>query len=324
MKKLKLLFCVHRYAPYPGGSEIYVQAMAEESLKRGHNVSVLSGEHKGDYNGITVTSDANILLQPWDLIIVHGGDVHVQNFVLSHAKQIPNKILYMIVLPSTSQVCLQALQDSSFIGCSTEQDWEHCKKYNVLDKAVKVRHGIQLDNCIGNNGFRSKYNISTDKKLFLSCGGYWPNKAMKELAELFESTNLSDSILVTTGYDNRMNLMPSQTKNVLPLLLNDRSDVLSAIKEADCVLMHSYQEGFGLVLLEAMVNKTPWIARNIAGAKELKNYGMTYNTDLELSNLLRIFFRHEITIDKGYYYAIDNHLIQNTVDDIENVIDRSK
>lgn len=315
---MKLLYVVHRYAPFPGGSEIYVQSMAEESLRRGHDVTVLSGEHKGDYRGIKVTSDGNVLSQPWDLIIVHGGDVSVQNWVLSNAKNIQSKMLYMIVLPSHSPICLQALQDCAYIGCSTEQDWDHCKKYNVLNKAVKIRHGITLDNCIGIKGFKQKHNIT--KKMFLSCGGYWPNKAMKELAHVFEEARVNDSILVTTGYDNRMNLMPKQSENVLPLLIDDRSEVLSAIADADCLIMHSWQEGFGLVLLEAMVNNTPWIARQIAGAKELKDYGQTYTDDLQLKQLLWVFNRPVESLIRARDYALNNHLISNTVDDIEILI----
>ena len=317
---MKLLFVVHRYSPFPGGSEIYVQSMAEESLKRGHKVAVLTGEHKGDLNNVHVTSDPSIFNQGWDLVVVHGGDVSVQNWVLSQATEIQKymKILYLIVLPSHSQVCINALKDCAYIGCSTVQDWEHCEKYNVLNKAVKIRHGIKLENCVGISGFKQKYNIN--KRMFLSCGGYWPNKAMIELSKIFEESKLNDSILVTTGYDNRMNLMPQRTENVLPLLIDDRTEVLSAIKDADCLIMHSYQEGFGLVLLEATINKTPWIAREIAGAKELKKYGQTYQTDDQLYNLLNTFNRNSTVIDNSYEYVLKNHLIQHTIDDIETLI----
>mgnify|MGYP003339163216 CR=1 FL=1 len=317
MSKLKLLFCVHRYAPFPGGSEIYVQNMAEESLRRGHTVVVFAGEHQGDYNGVTVTNDANILLQQWDLIIVHGGDVNVQNFVLSNASRIPSPILYLLILPSTSNVCLQALRDCAYIGSSTNQDWDHCKKYGVENKAVKVRHGIALDQSIGLSGFKEKYNIQGT--MFLSCGGYWPNKAMKELVHVFKSVNPKNATLVTTGYDNRMNLMPGDSDNVKNIILNDRADVLSAIKDADCYIMHSYQEGFGLVLLEAMVNKTPWISRKIAGAELMRDYGHTYTDDIQLVHELLAFSRDCFSIERGYEYAMNNHLIQHTVDDIETV-----
>ena len=44
----KILYVVHRYAPYPGGSENYVRDMAEETVSRGHDVTELACEHKGD------------------------------------------------------------------------------------------------------------------------------------------------------------------------------------------------------------------------------------------------------------------------------------
>ena len=139
----KICFVVHRYAPFPGGSEYYVQQMAEECVQRHHDVTVLAGEHKGHLNGVRLTSDANDLLNK-DLIVVHGGDVNVQNFVLTNAKQINSPILYMLIKPSESNICLQALQDVKFIGCSAPEDWEHVKKFGVESKSHKVIHGVLL------------------------------------------------------------------------------------------------------------------------------------------------------------------------------------
>ena len=316
---MNLLFVVHRYG-YPGGSEIYVQGMAEESMRRGHTVAVFAGEHTGDIAGVQVSNDPAILGKRWDLVIVHGGDVAIQNFVLSNATRIPSPILYLLVLPSTSPVCLQALKDCDFIGCSTEQDWSHCRTYGVVYKAVEVKHGITWQDCVGKAGFKAKHGING--KMFLSCGGYWPNKAMRELANVFEICNPKNSVLVTTGYDNRMDLMPAESKLVKPLLIADRSEVLSAIHDADCLLMHSHQEGFGLVLLEAMLNQTPWIARNIAGANLMNDYGQTYETDGELIYRIRTFDRNEFDIKAAYDYVCATHLISNTVNDIESVLTR--
>ena len=130
---MKLCFVVHRYAPFPGGSEYYVQQMAEEALSRGHDVTVLAGEHKGDLNGVKVTSEVSSLINK-DLVIVHGGDVHVQNYVLSMAKNINSPILYLIIKPSDSPVCLQALKDVKYIGCSSLEDWNHVQKWKVNNK----------------------------------------------------------------------------------------------------------------------------------------------------------------------------------------------
>jgi len=317
---MKLLFVVHRYG-YPGGSEIYTQSMAEECLRRGHAVAVFAGEHRGDMNGVVVSNNPNILMQPWDLIIVHGGDVSVQDFVLSNATVIASPVLWLLVLPSQSAVCLQALQDCDWLGCSTAQDWDHCALHGVGHKAVRIRHGVTAGDCLGRPGFKARHGINT--RMFLSCGGYWPNKAMQELARLWTITRMPNAVLVTTGYDNRMNLMPEPSAAVLPLLLDDRSDVLSAMSEADCVIMHSYTEGFGLVLLEAMLNRTPWIARRIAGAALLQDYGKTYQTNGEFAYLLKKWDTLDFPVAAAYDHVMANHLIANTVDDILAVIEKT-
>ena len=311
----KILYVVHRYAPYPGGSENYVRDMAEETLARGHEVWVLAGRHQGDLNGVRVTNDISVIEQKWDLIVVHGCDAGIQDDVLNRAEEIKSPLLYMVILPSTSAAAMSGIKYSNFIGCSTVEDWRHVDRLRVRDRAVQVSHGIDENISIGKPGFREKYGINT-KYMFLSCGGYWPNKAMRELSELFEKLAMPDATLVLTGYDNHRGLMPLETANVKPFLIDDRDDVLSAISEADLYILHSFKEGFGLVLLESMLNKTPWVARNIAGAETMKDYGMIYNEDHELQSLLRSFMRNDKQIERAYDYITKNHLIKNTVDDI--------
>ena len=316
----KICFIVHRYAPYPGGSEYYVQQMAEECVQRHLDVTVLTAEHQGDLNGVRVTSDTQVLRYQ-DLIVVHGGDVSVQNYVLSISKHLKAPVLYMIIKPSSSQVCVQGMKDVDFIGCSTPEDWEHAARFGHTEKARKVIHGISPTDCIGEKGlFKEKYGIPKDKRMFLSCGGYWPNKRMIELTLAFERANIPDAVLVTTGYDNRFHLMPTARGNIIPLMVEDPKDVKNAIADADCYLMNSNEEGFGLVILESMINKTPWIARNIAGAKLLAEHGQVYETETELEVLLKNFKRDDKRVENAYRYVIHNHLIKNTVDDILNVI----
>lgn len=316
---MRFLFVVHRYIPYPGGSEYYTAAMAEEALSRGHEVAVLAGEHQGNQNGVRVSNMADMLLEKWDLIVVHGGDVGVQNFVLQNAKQIQSPILYMLILPSNSPICVQALQDCAALGWSTLDDINHLRRHGVEKKAVRVRHGIKHEDSLGKLGFKAKHGIKG--RMFLSCGGYWPNKKMKELADLFVQANVADAVLVTTGYDNRMQLMPEAVPSkVIPLLIDDKAEVLSAIREADCYVMHSNQEGFGLVILESMLNRTPWISRHIAGPALLKKFGKTYNRDQELVTMLRNFDPFEFNLDDAEEHVLNNHLIRHTVDDIEQAV----
>jgi glycosyltransferase involved in cell wall biosynthesis len=312
----RILYVVHRYAPYPGGSENYVRDMAEETLSRGHEVCVFTGEHKGDWNGVRVTDLISVLNEKWDLIVIHGGDVGVQDFVLRHAKDIDSPILFMLIVPSMSQTYLNAIQDVKYVGCSTIEDWDYVNDRGVVEKSVQISHGIDPKISTGTKGFREKYGIAT-KYMILSCGGYWPNKAMRELVEAFDKVGRDDITLVLTGYDNRHGIKPEDSKNVKALMIDDRDEVLSAIADADLYIMHSHKEGFGLVLLESMLNKTPWASRNIAGAKLLKEFGFTYDNDDELVTYLKDFNGVPNTqIEDAYSIVVINHLIKNTVDDI--------
>jgi len=315
----KLCFVVHRYAPFPGGSESYVQSMAEECLARGHDVTVMAAVHRGDLNGVKVTSRRTILLEPFDLIIVHSANVNIQEKVLAMVNIIKNPMLFLIIDPIESSIGVQALNHVKYIGCSSEHDWDFVRKWNVENKSHKVIHGISPKDSIGTKGlFKDKFNIPKNKRMFLSCGGYWPNKRMYELSIAFLQANLDDAILVLTGYDNTSNLMPESSENVITLMLEDTKDVKNAIADADCYIMNSSSEGFGLVILEAMINKTPWIARHIAGAKLLSKYGTVYDTEEELTEILKVWRNHNV--DAAYEYVMKHHLIQNTIDDIESIL----
>ena len=319
----RILYVVHRYAPFPGGSENYVRDMAEETLSRGHEVCVFTGEHKGNWNGVRVTDSVNALNEKWDLIVVHGGDVGVQDFVLRYASVIESPILFMLILPSESQTYLKAIEECKFIGCSTTDDWNYVIEKNVVRKSKEIRHGIDPKISTGLPGFREKYGIKT-QYMFLSCGGYWPNKAMKELVDTFNKLGRDDVTLVLTGYDNRFDIKPEESEFVKPLMIEDRADVMSAIMETDLYIMHSHKEGFGLVLLEAMLNKTPWAARKIAGARVLKDFGFTYEHDEDLLQYMKEFldagYVTDEKIDHAYEFVTLNHTIKNTVDDILKLI----
>ena len=320
-KPRRFLYVVHRYAPFPGGSENYVKDMAEETMLRGHSVAVFAGEHMGDHHGIRVSSEPSILTEPWDLIIVHGGDVGIQNFVLRNADKLGGPVLYLLILPSNSVECVSALHRVSYIGCSTLADWRHVDAYKAQSRAVRVRHGVNLDGSLGIPGFRKAHNITT-RYMFLSSGGYWPNKAFGELVEVFKRNHRQDATLVLTGYDNRHGIMPADSEFVRSFLLEDRTEMLSALMDADLYILNSTSEGFGLVLLESMINMTPWAARNIAGAELMRDYGFTYNTKDELSTFLHSFTGAGGASDhllQAQRYVISMHLIKHTVDDILRV-----
>ena len=321
---MKICFAVHAYVPHSkGGSEYYVQWMAEECVKRGHEVSVFT-QFPADplkpvtsymHNGVRVMKEM-ISLYSQDLIVVHGSmnsNNYAQDFVLNRSRGLTAPVLYQIILPVETPISLQAIMTVQYIGCSTPEDWAHVKKHNVEQRAHYIRHGISPADCTGTPGQfdREKYGIPRDKKMIVSCGGYWRHKRMHELSEIFKSADLKDTVPE-----------PDEHNRVIALYLPKPQEVKDLIADADLYVMHSEQEGFGLTVLEAMLNRTPWIGNNIAGAKLLKEFGHTYETDEELFNLLKTNDTLEDKTAAAYNYVMDHHLISHTVDDILKLVNK--
>ncbi len=315
---MRICFVVHRYAPYPGGSEVYVRNLAEESLRRGHETWVLTDVHKGDLDGVRVTSDDAVLDSGFDLIVVHGGNMGAQSRVLERAGALRSPVLYMLVSHVDQGFVNAGMRDAAFLGWSTPADMERIRSAGGEARAVQVRHGIELSGSTGKPGFREKFGIAPQRRMFLSCGGYWAHKRMKPLARLFERLD-TEALLVTTGYHKPFWSMPRRSAKVLPLLLDDRADVISAISEANCYIMHSEHEGFGLVLLEAMANGTPWLSFDTGGASLMREYGEVYREDAELERLISQFSRDDARVTRAREYVLANHLVSHSVDDIEAV-----
>ena len=309
---MKICYVAHRYYPYPGGTEYYVQNMAEETLSQGHDVTVLASQHKGDQNGVRVTNDVQILIkEKFDLIVVHGSGVGMQDTVLVNARQIPSPIMFMIVRPEESRQIFPAMENADYIACSTPTDWRFVKKYRQDHKAVQVNHSISKNDVAE---LPNKYIGSLFDPYCISVGGFWSHKGHKELSEGWTV----DKRLFMTGYNNDRNWVPDvrEKSNQYLLFIEDKEAVLRNIRDAELLILNSQYEGFGLVLLEAMLNDTPWASTPVAGAEVLKDHGFVYNSLPELMEY----------VEKGEYikgdkqFVIDNHLTDTTVKQILDVI----
>jgi len=282
MPTKRLLFVVHRYYPYPGGSEYNVKRLAEAAVAKGHSVTVLTDVHQGDQNGVIVTSDRRIAIeQLWDMIIVHGC-CPTQDFIHANADIISKKspIYYLIVQPTDSAISQQGMKYAKWIGCGTTFDIDHVVKYGHLDKVRPFRYGIDLT-MLGTEGFRVDAGITTPY-MFLSAGGFWAHKGMDELVEAFKQANRPDVTLVLLGYDTQHHQPPVSEGNVVSFLCGDQQMVMNALLESDLYIMNSTSEGYGLMILEAMYHGVPWLARDIAAAYDLANRGKVYTMFDEL------------------------------------------
>lgn len=318
MRPAKILFVVHRYAPYPGGSETNTKNMAEEMLRRGYDVTVLAAMNQGDLNGVKVTGNHDVLVDQWDLIIVHGGDVISQNIAHANFHLIKSPVLYLIIKPSESDICMQGLRNHKYLGYGTSFDLDLIKKYGFESKARQVRYGLPIEDTVFTKD--ETFLPFGGKRYFISIGGFAGHKQMRPLAEAFNKADIPDTLLLLLGYDGGD--VPEGTDKVVSFVGAPKNAVMTLVANAQALIMNSSEEGFGLVLIEAMMNKTPWFARDIAGAHDMRKYGTIYNSEEELMEHLRNFDREpiEVQIDAAYTYAMQNHTIASCVDDIERII----
>lgn len=312
-----LLFVVHRYAPFPGGSEYNVQRLAEDALTRGFDVTILSDTHKGDLNGVKVTHDRSIAFLPWDMIIVHGSCT-TQDFIHVHSEEI-NKIspiYYLIVQPSNNPIALNGMRNAKWLGYGTSFDLEHIKNHGFETKARKFNYGINIKSH-GQDGFRKLAGITT-KNMILSAGGFWPHKRMNELADAFREANPDDTTLVLLGYDTIHGHPPTQSEFVKCFEIEDASIVYDAMWESDLYVLNSEIEGYGLVLLESMFNFCPWAAKPIAAGYDLgaMNLGAMFSNYNELVHLLKTYKPDHKIKTRGFLHVFKNHMIEHSLNNI--------
>ena len=287
----KLLYVVHRYAPYPGGSEMNTQRYAEASVALGHDVTVFAQTHKGDYNGVKLTSNPNCLSEKWDMIIVHG-DGPAQNIV--HFGVVNGPVMYLLIKPFVNSTLDFGLARAKWIGCATsfDADFVERKGYGAKKHFIKYPIPIVEPNPAARLNLYEHYGlqIPPNRKIILSCGGFWSHKGFKELASVFSSTPLLHSSLILTGYDMvGYDKSLNDISHVQQILLQDTQLVRDVMSLADYYIMNSSDEGYGLVLLEAMQYGLNWASRPVGGAPDLakRGFGKIFNTPDELSTLLR-------------------------------------
>lgn len=312
----RILFVVHRFYPYPGGSEAFVHWMARECVKRGHFVTVLTDVHKGDVDGIRVTDDRGVVREPQDLVIVHGADCSTQDFV--HTQKLNVPVLYQVIQPSSSQKAMMGGLNADFLGCSTSADWCWASDHGWISKAVRIPHGVPTS-VIGQSGFKAEYGIKG--RMFMSAGGFWKHKGMKELVEAFKLASPEDATLCLFGYA-KSEEAPEESENVKVFAGLESWEIRAALSEADLYIMNSSIEGFGLVLLEAMLNGVEWFSKPVGGARDIDcSAGTVYETTEQLVSLLRIFERSETRSFEARRWVLTNRLITHTVDYIEKLLE---
>ena len=309
---MKILFVVHRTYPYNGGSEYNIKLISEALSKEGYDVYVITDVSDGNYGEVKILNDRNVLFSDrFDWVIIHGNDMPIQDYALLNINKIKAKTLYWIIKPSNSNSAINGFKYANIIGWGTSYDYNHLCKYNCMNNARYIRYSSDVDNSIGNK---------TDKtfKYYCSSGGFGRHKGFDELVDVFLESNLENTKLILTGYiGDKPNY---KNENIIVKSIDNRKEYLDILTNADLYIMNSFDEGFGLVLLDAMINKVPWISRNIAGATDMSKYGKVYTSKNELKSLLLSHVNDYEVIENAYQYVMKERNMTNMVKDFKIIL----
>ena len=144
-------------------------------------------------------------------------------------------------------------------------------------KVLTFPNGILHRELPGIGNFREKYNIPADKKIILCISRIDYQKNQKILLEIIKRS--SDTHLLLIGpitaqwyleeiQKEAENLKINERLTVIPGLPPDSIELLQAMKSAECFILPSRHEPFGIVALEAMDAGIPLIASSVGGLKD--------------------------------------------------------
>lgn len=122
-----------------------------------------------------------------------------------------------------------------------------------------------------NYNFKNELNIPKDKPIILFVGNIIKRKNVATIIDAKKQLK-SDCFLVVVGDGPLLNSLKEKVKveNVEDVIFTGaRNDIANVIQSSDLLILPSYSESFGLVLIEALACGKPVIGSNVGGIKEI-------------------------------------------------------
>jgi alpha-1,3-mannosyltransferase len=150
------------------------------------------------------------------------------------------------------------------VACGSERDLDYCRRAR-LDNARLVQNPVAVE------GFLDVERAPGGIGALLYFGRLAPNKGIERLARVLDLRPEWTLTVVGTGAADyverlRTHFDPTQATFVGPV---SDDELRERLARADCVVLPSYEEGFGLALVEAMAAGAPVVASDIAPFREI-------------------------------------------------------
>ncbi|WP_296880930.1 glycosyltransferase family 4 protein [uncultured Methanobrevibacter sp.] len=299
---------VGQFPPHVGGVGVHIHTLSKELVKQGHEVYVITYPHKDiqDIDGIHVigTKGLNIpgvrglmfkknakkalenLLDKEDIDIIHGhylfpagaAAVEVGNkrgiktYVTAHGSDMFEVYKKQPLMRSTIKNVLKRADCVLAVSNALRHEIIATGVNGISQKTRLSWNSVDVEKFSfhRNNSFKIENNL-IDKPIVLFVGNIIKRKNVESLLEAKKIAN-SDYYLVIVGDGPLFKKLKqkAEDENIRDVIFTgSRDDVDKIIPSCDVLVLPSFSESFGLVLIEALSCGKPVIGSNVGGIIEI-------------------------------------------------------
>jgi N-acetyl-alpha-D-glucosaminyl L-malate synthase BshA len=301
---------VGQFPPHVGGVGVHIHTLSKKLVEEGHEVHVITYPHKEikDIDGIHVigTKGLNVpgvrglmfkknakkalenLLEKEDIDIIHGhylfpagaaavevGKKHnIRTYVTAHGSDMFELYKTQPLMRSTIK---KVLKDADGVFAVSNALRHEIVATGVVGIATKTKiswNSVDINrfSTKENDSFKKEFELE-DKPIVLFVGNLIKRKNVGSLLEAKKIAR-SDYYLVIVGDGPLSKKLKKKVdeENIRDVIFTgSRDDVENIIPSCDVLVLPSFSESFGLVLIEALACGKPVIGSDVGGISEIIN-----------------------------------------------------
>lgn len=301
---------VGQFPPHVGGVGVHIHTLSKKLVEEGHEVYVITYPHKDikDIDGIHVISTKGInlpgirglmfknnakkalenLLEKEDIDIIHGhylfpagaaavevGKKHgIKTYVTAHGSDMFEVYKKQPLLRFLLKKVLRDADGVFVVSNALKHEVIATGVAGIANKTKISWNSVDIDKFSPkeNDSFK-KENKLDDKPIVLFVGNLIKRKNAESLLEA-KKVSESDYYLVIVGDGplfKRLNKKVQEENIPDVIFTGSRDDIENIIPSCDVLILPSFSESFGLVLIEALACGKPVIGSDVGGISEIIN-----------------------------------------------------
>jgi glycosyltransferase involved in cell wall biosynthesis len=255
------------------------------------------------------------------IVTAHGGDIDKMAKKSARLFQLTNKVLQEAdhVIAVGEELRQRIISDFSIDP----------QKVSLINMGVNR----EIFNPQPKNDIREQLRISKDQKLILFVGNLLEQKGLLELMDAFEIIQQWDRKMTLTligaekdvVFKKKLEQIVQERKqqgSVHFIGAMEQREIARWMAAADCLVLPSHMEGFGLVALEAMACGTPVVGTNVGGLKYLLGNEAGIITPMKNSKELANSLYYVLSSESEREKLLKNGMKKAEENDQERMLDR--